>query len=275
MHASEVPSPARAATSPTVLVWTLARPFVSLGVSVGLHLALLSPVLLWMVIFAEPRIESPGEEGDVDGPVGNDGGEVPEGVADPEPLAVSIYEEPVEPSPSAIEPTPAVGPGPAPVDAAARPSPVEGTAEGDPNTTTISPATRAGVQGRRPRGSKKPCDPIAEISSISEGKWRVERDVVDYYASHLRELQKQVAVSTHAGADGKPDGVRIFLPRCSVLRQAGIKHGDIVHTVNGRRVATLTDGIAAYLLLRNEDNLVVELSRRSGEGRTHRYRLQR
>ncbi len=268
------PPPVR--RSPAALVFALLRPFLSLGVSLFLHLVVASPALLWMLLFAEPVIESPGEEGEEDAPVGNDGGELAQGVADPEPMAVSIYVEPVEAAPTPVEPSEARSPSaPAPAVADASPSPLEGTAEGDPNTTTISPAARAGVKGRRPRGNRKPCEPIEEIVSMAEDRWRVEREVVDYYAAHLRELQKQVAVSTHTNGSGQPDGVRIFLPRCSVLRQAGIKHGDIIHSVNGRRVATLTDGIAAYLLLRGEEHLLVELTRRSGERRVHRYRLRR
>lgn len=255
------------------MVVTLLRSAVSLGVSVALHLALASPFVIWLVFFGEPPVETPGEEGEEDGPVGNGGGEVALGEAEPEPVSVSLY---VEPAPAPVEAPAEVvkGPGPAPAPARDR-SPIEGTAEGDPNTTTISPAAQAGVRGRRPRGERKPCESIDEIVATGENRWRVERDVVDYYAAHLRELQKQVAVSTHKDAAGRPDGVRIFLPRCSVLRQAGIKHGDVIHTVNGRRVATLTEGIGAYLLLRGEDAITVEITRRNGELRVHRYRLKR
>jgi hypothetical protein len=250
------------------------QPVISLGLSVGLHLVLASPALLWMYLFAEPLMETPGEEGDAESALADDGGEVAEGVPDPTPVSVSLYVEPTAVSEVVETVEPAAVPAPAP-QPAAKPSPVEGTAEGDPNTTTISPAEKAGIKGRRPRGERKPCEPIEEITSLAEDRWRVERDVVDYYAAHLRELQKQVAVSTHQDGTGKPDGVRVFLSRCSLLRQAGIRHGDVIHSVNGRRVATLTDGIAAYLLLRNEDNLRVELTRKNGDRRTHHYRLKR
>lgn len=247
-------------------VWAVVRAAFSFALSVAIHLAIASPAIVWLVFFAEPMLETPGDEGPEDAALGNDGGEVPLG--EPEPMSVSLY---VEPPPGAVpaEAPPAPGPAAAPAR-----SPVEGTAEGDPNTTTISPAERMGVRGRRPRGERKPCETIDEIVAVSDDKWRVERDVLDYYAAHLRELQKQVAVSTHAGPDGKPDGVRVFLPRCSVLRQAGIKHGDIIHSINGRRVATLTDGITTYLALRNSENLQVELSRKNGVRRVHRYRLK-
>jgi hypothetical protein len=264
----------RRAPPPAALALALLRPFLSLGVSVTAHLAVASPAILWLYLFADPMLDLPGEEGQEDGPIGNDGGEVPQGEADPEPMAVSLYVEPVEAPPS-VEPVDPTAAGPAPASKPATKSPIEGTAEGDPNTTTISPAAEMGVKGRRPRGDRKPCEPIDEIVSVADDKWRVERDVVDYYAAHLRELQRQVAVSTHSGADGKPDGVRIYLPRCSVLRQAGIKHGDIIHTVNGKRVATLMDGIGAYLTLRGEENLQVEITARNGQKRVHRYRLRK
>lgn len=266
----------RPARSPTEFVYGLLRPVVSLGVSVGLHLAVLSPVLIYSWLMSGPEIDSPGEEGQEEGPTGNDGGEV--ALGDLSPVNVSIYvEQPIE----AVEPTPTreeVAPGPAPKPkAAAEPTPAttEGSEDGAAEVTEPSDARLQGVKGKKPRGNRKPCEPIEEIVATGERRWRVERDVVDFYAAHLKELEKQVGVSTHTDENGVPDGARLFLPRCSVLRQAGMKHADVVHTINGHRVATIPDAIAAYVILRNEENLVVEVTRKNGDKLTHRYRMRR
>jgi len=251
-------------------VWPLFKGGLSLAFSGGLHLALAVPLLLLWWLNASPPEESPGDEGTEEGQAGNDGGEV--ALGEPEPVQISMYVEPVVESAMIAEVV--VGPAPGPAATPATPN-ARGAANGDPTVTQSTAAARMGVQGRRPRGERKPCEPIDEITSLGEANWRVERDVVDYYAVHLKELEKQVGVATHYGADGKPDGARVFLPRCSVLRQAGIRHGDIVNTINGRRVATLADAVGAYLFLRNEENLRVELTRKNGESLTFRYKMKR
>ncbi|MDP2315555.1 MAG: hypothetical protein Q8P41_21835 [Pseudomonadota bacterium] len=245
----------------------------SLALSLGLHLALTAPLLLIWWLSPDPPEETPGEEGTVEGPAGNDGGEVPLG--EPEPVRVSMYVEPTEAT-AAAEAEVVSGPGPTPANTTkAAASATQGAEDGDPDATQSTAAKRLGVKGVRPRGNRAPCEPIEEITALGDDKWRVERGVLDYYAAHLRELEKHVGVNTHIGTDGRPDGARIFLPRCSLLRQAGLRHGDIVNTINDRRVATLTDGIAAYLFLRNDEHLRVEVTRKNGDKITLRYRLKR
>ncbi len=177
--------------------------------------------------------------------------------------------------------TPPIDPGGAPADAAtpgaprapSSPPPSRGTADGTASRDPL--AGRTGAPGHKPRGARKPCDPYEEITSLGPQRWQVERALIDWYATHLNELDTQVGVVTHKGADGKPDGARLFLPRCSVLRQVGMRHGDIVHSVNGRRVATLPDAVGAYLVLRTQQDITVEISRKNGDPATFRYHLQR
>jgi hypothetical protein len=240
----------------------------SFAVSLGLHVALLSPMVIWA--WLNRAIEdSPGDEGLQDGPVGDGGSEM--ALGEPVPMEVSLYVEPTVTPVAAVVSTPTQAPGP-PAAAATTPAP-KGDAQGDTNTQPDPDATHAGAPGHKPRGDKKPCDTIDEITTTGPSSWRVERDVVDWYATHLNELGKQVAVNTHRDANGVVDGFRVFLPRCSVLRQAGIKHGDIVHTVNGRRVTSLPEALAAYLVLRTNPNIEVEGVRKSGEGFDYRYVL--
>lgn len=268
---SSKPAVRPARPAPTLV--RVIQPVLAFVVSLGLHLALTAPLFVLWLLDDSALDEMPGEEGTEAGPIGNDGGEVPLG--EPLPVRVSMYVEPSEATAPAAEAEAAVATAPA---ATTRPATAatQGAADGDPNVRQPSvAAVRQGLQGRRPRGNRKPCELIEEITDLGGDKWRIERDVVDYYAVHMKELENQVGVSTHVDADGRPDGARIFLPRCSLLRQAGLRHGDIVNSVNGRRVATLTDGIAAYLFLRNDENLRVEVTRKNGERITLRYRLKR
>ncbi len=233
------------------------------ALSLAIHLGLVAPYAAWSWVNVE--LDSPGDEGPENAPTGNDGGELAVATV---PVRVSLYQEPQAPSSDAPAPaettkeSSAVTQENAPQDAA------EG---GDDPTGT---AKKEGVRGKRPRGKKKPCEPIEEIVQLGESKWRVERDLLDWYATHLRELDKQAGVATHRGPDGKRDGARLFLPRCSILKQAGFKNRDIIHDVDGKKVYTIPQAIRAYLAIRNDRIVIVHLTRKNGEERTHKYKLK-
>lgn len=241
-----------------------------------MHVAAALPFLVWMWFNGLPEPELIGDEGTEDGPVGD-------GVArsayaeeeDPAPMAVSLYTDaaakPVETAAPVATTATAPGPGPKAADQVAAASGGGGNPDGDP---TAEKTGKANLPGRPPRGAKKPCEEIDEISPAGPDKWKVEREVVTYYAFHQSELMRQVNVAPHFGADRKPDGAWIFLPRCSLLKQAGVKHKDVIHAVNGRPVRSLAEGVAAYISLIGEDNLKVEVTRK-GERKILKYRLTR
>lgn len=253
-----------------LLVGTAAHAL-ALGLSLLLHLGVAVPWVAWRHFTME--LDSPGEDGTEPGQAGNDGGEL---VSLATPVQVSLYQEPRRSRPPTVKAAATDAAGPAASagegDAAAAAEVVEGAAP----TGTVAPqkVLREGVQGKPPRGKKKPCEPIEEVVKIGEDRWRIERDLMDWYATHLRELEKQVGVSSHRGDDGKRDGARLYLPRCSVLRQGGLLNGDVIHTVNGRKVNTVAQGVATWLAVRNDKTIVVELSRKDGSPRTHTYKLK-
>lgn len=135
-------------------------------------------------------------------------------------------------------------------------------------------ARRAGPRRPRPPPSnKKPCETSDDIVAMDEADtWWVERDIVEYYATHMKELQKLGAVWTHK-TDGKPDGFKVGLSRCSLLKQGGLKSGDLVHDINGRKIHNLFQAIAAYFALRDESVLQVRISRK-GEPLVLSYHIE-
>ena len=275
---------------------------VSLLLSLGLHLGVLAPYLLQGLWVDDYQINGPEDGGD--GPLGNAaqaGGDVAAGEAPPPPLQtpiapvrISLYVPPAPkpPEPAEVPPdaAPTTAPTAEPVASTApkntsSPSTSTGTGSGGGSGSSGSGAggdnatgggqdiTIGGVVGRPPRGNKKPCDPIEEVVQISDTKWKVERDLIDYYATHLNQLGKQAGTSTHTNADGEKDGVQLYLPRCSVLRQGGLKNGDIIHSINGRPVATLAQAVATWMRVRNDRNITVKLTRKNGEAATFQYRI--
>lgn len=242
-------------------------------VSLLLHLVVLGPSF---VSFAfEPDFESAGTEDGAEVFASSGGGEL---APLTEPVQVAIYKEPAKAAPvTSTAPTTPVAEAPA---ASTESSSGEGTSR---KTSSVSSnrgskestgSARSEGSGKPPRGKKKPCDKLDEITQLSDTSWRVERDLLDWYATHLRELDKLAGVVTHKDDDGKPDGARLWLPRCSYLKQGGFKHGDIVRSVNGREVYTIPQGVKAWIAERKAKKLTVVLTRRNGEERTHTIHLK-
>lgn len=125
-----------------------------------------------------------------------------------------------------------------------------------------------------PKKNKTPCpDPVPEIVFVETNKWVVEREFVDYYASHLSEAMKLAGTWPHKDKDGKPDGFRVGLPRCSVLRQGGLKSGDVIRDINGIRINNMLGAIAAWFDLRNDPHVTVNLVR-GGKQVSLKYKIQ-
>ncbi len=239
--------------------------------SVLVHGAVATPYIAWEIL-KPPEI--PGEGGPEDAEMGD--GEVGDGapaepmLTPPAPVSISMYVEPIAapvvesaPSPPPTRPTTPTNQPDTPTD---QPSNGEGTNPGN--------SDNSGVEGSPPPGKKNNCDPIDEIVKLGSHHWRVDRELVDYYATHLRELDRQLSASTHRGDDGKADGMLIYLPRCSVLRHGGLRNGDVIHTVNERKVSNIANAVTTYLLIRKQRNILVELTRKNGKQVTMKYRLK-
>ncbi len=135
----------------------------------------------------------------------------------------------------------------------------------------LRPSKRPNASPRKPKkphGNDKslpPCEPpTAEILPLEERHWEIKRDLVDYYTSHPFQFDDLAGVWTHRDkATGKADGFKIGLPRCSVLRQAGFKSGDVVNDVNGRTISTIPQAIAAYFAMNRKETFVVTITRKN------------
>ena len=236
---------------------------ITFGISLGGHLTIAALVVGFQVITLD--LDGPGDtDGATDSPVGNNGGEAGEQVLQtpPVPVRVSVY-TPGAPKPEETPPRQTQ------------------TTPDDPNPATTpqtsdagsGQADKEGVAGKAPKGTKNPCEPTPDIEKVGANRWRVQRSLLDWYAIHLRELEKQAGVGIHRGKNGKRDGARLYLPRCSILRQAGFRGGDIVHSVNGHKVTTIANGVKTYAKVRKDRTLKVELTRKNGKHLTLTYRL--
>ena len=133
------------------------------------------------------------------------------------------------------------------------------------------------VYGRKATGKGKrndcPVNPKSGVKKTGHLAWVIERDVVEFYAGHLKELMKLGTVRAHRTPEGKLHGFRVGVAKCSLLRDTGFRTGDLVQDVNGLEVHDVLGAIGAYLRLRKESHFEVHLVRK-GKPMTLTYDLE-
>jgi len=202
---------------------------------------------------------------------------------------------------SAPEVTPEEAPEPAPTAAAAAPTP-DAPPEPQPVLETAPPrrivdnerraVLRERMRARRAarldgetqvavsepapkRSRKRSCieGDNPDIDEVSAGQYRVARALVDYYTDDLKEAARLASVAWHEDDRGKVDGFRIRHIRCgSVLYEAGLRNGDVVHQVNGKPVRNIAQALVAYRKLRKKRRLWLDVTRK-GEAMGLKYKL--
>ena len=184
----------------------------------------------------------------------------------------SVAESDPEP-PSELTPEPASPP--------ERASPIRVAASPPPPTPLpalaaepAKPRTVASKKSRRKRRHRN-CHPdIPEIETTKAGHWQVERGLVDHYARDLKAAEDLAWVAWARDDDDKVIGFRVVKVRCgSPLWEAGFQHGDVITRINGHKVRTVPQALAAYVALRIKRKLRVRGTRKDGTPIDHRYRL--
>ena len=142
-------------------------------------------------------------------------------------------------------------------------------AELPPSAVSQAETPEKSKKRRRRRNRYADCQDNEGIAATNNG-FSVGREVVDYYA-HITRYRKLGRVSWHRGDDGERDGFKVRRINCD-LREAGIRNGDIVNTVNGQTVQTIPQAISLWLKVRRKNRIVLEITRR-GVPMTINYRL--
>jgi hypothetical protein len=110
------------------------------------------------------------------------------------------------------------------------------------------------------RGCEETVNP--KVEKTGEAAWRVERSLIEEYASDHQKLFSLAWVQKHDDARGRPDGFEVRGIRCgSLLDQVGLRNRDVVHTVNGKKVNNVLQAIAAYRKIRRHERVELEITR--------------
>jgi hypothetical protein len=136
---------------------------------------------------------------------------------------------------------------------------------------SAAPAGTAGNGGNR--RCAQPEAPSPYLHTMKNGNMAVDRDLLSYYSKHVSAMSDLGFVASHEGRDGHNDGFRVGGMSCNnVLQQAGLKNGDVVHSINGKHVNNLVQALGVYLALRDETRIELEITRK-GHAETLVYRL--
>ncbi len=146
-----------------------------------------------------------------------------------------------------------------------------GSPEGVVATPTTPAPAGAKTGGRSSRCVEKP---NPKIVKLGEGKWSIERDLLDYYATHFKALDGLGWVEHWKSEDKTQKGFKMGGIRCNNdLYLAGFRSGDIVLSVNDQRVGSIPEALAVYARNRKSDLIRIEYVRRGKPG-IHSYRLK-
>lgn len=182
----------------------------------------------------------------------------------PEPIAPVEAPAPATvPSPSAT-PAPRAAPAPAAKPSGGAPGEGEGDVAGDGQG-----AGSGGLSGRRvgydpdnrparPSGRANRCtDKHPSITKVSHTEYTVERELIEYYAGNPRRLDGLGWIAR----EGKGWEVGGF--GCNgLLFQGGLRRGDVIQSVNGKKVSNLFQALAAYRQFRKERFITVIVERK-------------
>jgi general secretion pathway protein C len=112
------------------------------------------------------------------------------------------------------------------------------------------------------------------IQEVAEGKYIVPRETMDKYMSDLDALSRMGRALLHRGPDGEYDGYRMSaIRRNSMADKLGIKNGDIVHSVNGMALNSMSGAMNAMQTLQTEAEFGFEITRR-GQKSTLSYEIR-
>ncbi len=113
-----------------------------------------------------------------------------------------------------------------------------------------------------------------QIMKESDTSYVIDRALFDSSIQDIDALSKMARATPHRDASGNVDGFRLSaVRRNNLLYNLGIRSGDVVHSVNGRPLTSVSDAMGAMQSLQRDASFSFEISRRN-QKMTMNYRVQ-
>lgn len=105
-----------------------------------------------------------------------------------------------------------------------------------------------------------------DVQKVGNNKYVVDQAVLDEILANPEKLYTQVRVTPHKDSNGDIDGYRMTgIRRKSLFYKLGVKNGDIVHSVNGQQLTSLSSAMDAYNSLGNSRAFSFDITRRKNK----------
>ncbi|MEC8194440.1 MAG: type II secretion system protein GspC [Myxococcota bacterium] len=112
------------------------------------------------------------------------------------------------------------------------------------------------------------------VKKDGETKFTIDQETFDKILENPDKLAGQIRAVPHTDDSGKVDGYRLSgIRRSSLFRKLGIKNGDVVHSVNGNDLTSMTSALSAFESLQNERNFSFEVTSRKKK-KTYEYEVR-
>ncbi len=133
-------------------------------------------------------------------------------------------------------------------------------------------SVRRSTSGGLPKKGK--ADDDDQVQKVGDNKYVVDASLVEQAMANPEKLASQVRVAPHKGPDGDIDGYRLSgIRRNSFFKKLGVKNGDIVHSVNGQPLTSMSSAMNAYESLQNDKNFSFDITRRN-QRQTYEYEIR-
>jgi general secretion pathway protein C len=105
------------------------------------------------------------------------------------------------------------------------------------------------------------------------GKIQLSRRDLQNSMRNINQLMSQIRIRPHFNR-GRPDGLSVNnIKRKSIFNTMGMKNGDIIQGVNGRKIKTVDDVMSLYQQLNSVSDIALEIKRR-GKAMTLEYQIR-
>jgi type II secretion system protein C len=111
-------------------------------------------------------------------------------------------------------------------------------------------------------GTGEPGD--GQVTAEGDNKFIVDESLITDALANPEALATQIRAVPHKGADGNIDGYRLSgIRKGSFFDKLGVKNGDIIHSVNGKELNSVSAAMEAYQSLSAEKTFNFDMTRRN------------
>jgi len=124
-----------------------------------------------------------------------------------------------------------------------------------------------------PRPGLAPTSPAPEVTQPSPSTFVVDRESVEAATQDMNKLLTQARLVPNF-TGGAADGFRIFsIVPASLFEKAGLRNGDIIHSINGVELKDPEKAFQIYQLLKDNDRFAIDLVR-AGQNLSLNYEVR-